>query len=319
VEEREGGGAARGESWIGQDLELAFRMAQLAGQEVMRYFGRPQEVVEKAPGQPVTPADLVADRLLRQELLAVRPGYGWLSEETADRPDRLAAGRVWIVDPIDGTRSFIAGRPEFAISIGLAEAGRAVAGVVLNPATAEIFWAVRGSGAYLARLPDLSRAGGATVGVDELSEPPRRLAVTKRTLADEVVLFASRSELRAGEFDPWGGAAGEAGRWRIEPVGSTAYKLVRVAAGTGDIFLSRGPKSEWDICAGALIVEDAGGRATDLRGDIFHYNRPDPRVHGILATNGRVHDEFLARVALLPPLPRHWRESRDPLHPGLDS
>jgi myo-inositol-1(or 4)-monophosphatase len=284
----------------------------------MRVFGRPQEVVEKSPGQPLTAADLEADRVLEAELLGGRPGYGWLSEETADRPDRLAAERVWIVDPIDGTRSFIAGRPEFAISVGLAEAGRAVVGVVLNPATGEIFWAVNGGGAYLARLAQAPAGQGRVVPLDQLPDPPTRLAVTRRSLAEEVTIFASRSEIAAGEFEPWGGGAGVAGRWRIEPVGSTAYKLARIAAGAGDIFLSRGPKSEWDLCAGALIVEEAGGRATDLHGAPLRYNRPDPRVRGILATNGLVHAELLEFVAELPPLPRYLIEAADPLHPGLD-
>lgn len=311
-------GAERRDTGNGQDLELAFRAAQLAGRAVMREFGRPQEVTEKAPGQPVTPADLIADRILRDELLGARPGYGWLSEETADRPDRLAAERVWIVDSIDGTRSFIAGRPEFAISIGLAEHGRVVLGVVLNPATGEIFWALHGGGAYLAHLPRAALEDGGLIAPGQLPEPARPLAVSVRTLEDELILFASRSEIAAGEFDPWGGAAGEAGRWRVEPVGSTAYKLARVAVGAGDVFLSRGPKSEWDLCAGALIVAEAGGRVTDLRGEPLRYNRPDPGVYGVLATNGLVHDELLAFVARLPPLPRSLAEARDPLHPGLD-
>lgn len=310
-------GAATG---FGLDLALAFRAAQHAAHEVMRTFGRPQEVVEKAPGQPVTQSDLVADRILREELLGARPSYGWLSEETADRPDRMAAERVWIVDPIDGTRSFIAGRPEFAISIGLAESGKAMVGVVLNPATGEIFWALRGGGSYLAHLPHPAPGGqSALVALERLPGPPVPLSVTTRTLQEEVVLFASRSELAAGEFDAWGGTGGVAGRWRIEPVGSTAYKLARIAAGAGDIFLSRGPKSEWDVCAGALIVEEAGGRVTDLHGEPLHYNRPNPSIRGLLATNGQVHDELLEFVARLPPLPRFLAEAEDPLHPGLDT
>jgi myo-inositol-1(or 4)-monophosphatase len=313
----EGIRAEAGGAGLEADLAVAFTAAQRAGLAVMRSFGGQHEVVEKAPGQPLTQADLEADRILREKLLGPRPDYGWLSEETADRPDRLAAARVWIVDPIDGTRSFIAGHPEFAISIGLAEDGQAVVGVVLNPATAEIFWAVRGGGAFMARLPRSAAGQGEPVSLEMLPEPPVRLAVTRRTLGEELVLFASRSEIAAGEFDPWGGGAGEGGRWKIEPVGSTAYKLVRVAAGSGDIFLSRGPKSEWDICAGGLVVTEAGGRATNLRGEPLHYNRRDPRVHGILASNGLVHDELLRFVARLPPLPRLLRESPDPLHPGL--
>lgn len=299
------------------DLELAFTAAQRAGHEVMKSFRRPQEVVEKAPGQPLTAADLAADEILRRELVEPRPEYGWLSEETVDRPDRLDAERVWVVDPIDGTRSFIRGYPEFAISIGLAEGGRAVLGVLLNPATGEIFWAEAGRGAYLARLPVRGAGGGEPVTLAELGEAPRRLEVSTRSHGEGLIIFASRSEIAAGEFEPWSGG-GDAGRWRIEPVGSTAYKLARIAAGTGEVFFSRGPKSEWDICAGGLIVEEAGGRVTDLRGDVLGYNHPDPRVFGVLATNGRLHDEFLEFVASLPPAPRLEEEYRDPLHPGLE-
>ncbi|HEY8485713.1 MAG TPA: 3'(2'),5'-bisphosphate nucleotidase CysQ [Longimicrobiales bacterium] len=286
-----------GDAW-GEELELVLGAVRDAGAAVMRRFGGDQEVVEKAPGQPLTAADLEADRILRELLGSARPGYGWLSEETADGPDRLERERVWIVDPIDGTRSFIAGRPEFAISVGLVERGKAVVGVVYNPATAELYWAVRGEGAYAGTLD----GGGGR----------RRLRVTDRSTADQAILLASRSELRAGEFDPFHGG------WRISPTGSTAYKLAKVAAGEGDVFLSRGPKGEWDVCAGALLVEEAGGRATDLTGRAPEYNRPAPYLHGILASNGRLHNHVLEVVRTLPPTPRLLEGYVDPLHPSLE-
>ncbi|HEX6938915.1 MAG TPA: 3'(2'),5'-bisphosphate nucleotidase CysQ [Longimicrobiales bacterium] len=289
-----------GRSMWEQDLALAFRAAYHAGAAVMKWFGAEHEVIEKAPDQPLTPADLEADRILRERLLGARPGYGWLSEETVDRPGQRAAERVWIVDPIDGTRSFIAGRPEFTISIGLAERGDAVVGVVYNPATREVYWAVRG--------------GGACAGSLESADGPRtatRLAVSARSTEDQAVMLASRSEVAAGEFDPFHGG------WRLRPTGSTAYKLAKLAAGEGDVFLSRGPKSEWDVCAGALLVEEAGGRVTDLDGRPLRYNRPDPYVHGVLASNGRLHDYVLGVVRTLPPPPR-LRRPADPVHPGLE-
>ena len=101
----------------------------------------------------------------------------------------------------------------------------------------------------------------------------------------------------------------------MRPTGSTAYKLARLAAGAGDVFLSRGPKSEWDVCAGGLLVEEAGGRATDLTGGDLGYNRPDPHVDGILATNGRLHAYLLGVVAMLPPL----RRRRPAARPGEES
>lgn len=290
------------------DLTLAIFAAQRAGAVVMRGFGRPQEVVEKAPGQPVTPTDLEADQLLAEMLLSERPGYGWLSEETIDRPDRLDAERVWIVDPLDGTRSFIEGRPEFAVSVGLARDGRPVLGVVYNPAAGELYWGIVGGGSYRAEVPVQSLRGGRAFDPFLHPDAAVRLSVSDQESGQELVIFASRHELSAGEFGPWVDGEGVAGRWRIEPVGSTAYKLARIAAGTGEIFLSRGPKSEWDICAGALLVEEAGGVVTDLYGDELLYNMPDTRIHGILATNGLVHGDFLEYVAELPPIPRIHRE-----------
>ena len=267
----------------GGDLELAVSAARAAGEALMRRFGGAHEVTYKGPDQPLTAADLEADEILRARLLGARPDYGWLSEETRDAPDRLRRQRVWIVDPLDGTRSYIAGRPEFAVSIGLAEAGRAVVGVVYNPATRELFWAERGGGAWCEAPPRPEAA---------------RLHVTARSTGDQAVLLASRSEIAAGEFDPFHGG------WVLRPTGSTAYKLARLAAGAGDVFLSRGPKSEWDVCAGALLVEEAGGRATDLAGGELRYNQPDPHVEGILATNGRLHGYLLGVVATLPPVRR---------------
>ena len=128
------------------DLALALGAAAEAGRLVMEAFRTDQDVHHKSPDQPVTEADLQADRLLADRLLAEHPDYGWLSEETVDRPERLARSRVWVVDPIDGTRSFIAGYAEFGISVGLVEDGVPVLGVIQNPAREELFWAVRGGG-----------------------------------------------------------------------------------------------------------------------------------------------------------------------------
>jgi myo-inositol-1(or 4)-monophosphatase len=265
------------------DLDLAARAARRAGELVMGYFRTEMQVRHKGPDQPLTEADLEADALLRDELGGARPGYGWLSEETADNPDRLARSRVWIVDPIDGTRSFIAGRPEFAVSIGLVEDGAVIAGVVYNPARDELYRAIRGGGAFL----------------QHGEGPPARLRVRNGSGPHSVL--ASRSEIRAGEFDGLGDG------WTVQPLGSTAYKLARVAAGAAEACLSRGPKSEWDVCAGVLILEEAGGRVTDVAGRQRAFNLPDANLHGIVGTNGAVHDDLLRRAAALPPLRRHER------------
>lgn len=257
---------------VDQDLQLAILAARQAGAVVMRTFRTEQRVTHKSPDQPLTDADLAADATLKQMLLSNRPDYGWLSEETADKPDRLRKRLVWIVDPIDGTRSYIAGRPEFAISIGLVENHRALLGVVYNPATDEMFVAVRGQGARWVN-------GDA-------------LRVRKNDTTRELV--ASRSEISGGELEPF------VQNFEIVPTGSTAYKLAKVAAGAAEAFVSRGPKSEWDVCAGVLLVEEAGGRATDLRGREIIYNQPRTEVFGILATNSDLHGALIDQIASLP-------------------
>jgi myo-inositol-1(or 4)-monophosphatase len=258
------------------DLDLAIRASLAAGREVMRHFRGGGEVRYKSADQPVTEADLAADRLLRDALLGERPGYGWLSEETADSPERLARERVWVVDPIDGTRSFVDGVAEFAVSVGLAVAGRAVVGVVYNPATDELYHASAGGGAF--------RNG-----------EPVRVSVSPAALP---VALASRSEIRRGHFDAL------RGEWELRPYGSTTCKMVKVGDGSAHLFLSRGPKSEWDVCAADLVVREAGGGVTDAEGRELRYNRPEPFVHGVLATGGVDHAAVLARVAALPPVHR---------------
>jgi myo-inositol-1(or 4)-monophosphatase len=293
------------------DLELAIAAARRAGSVIMRHFGTELDVQHKGEDQPLTRADLEADALLRDELLGPRAEYGWLSEETADTPDRLGRRRVWIVDPLDGTRSFIAGRPEFAVSIGLVEDGAVMVGVVFNPARGELYHAIRGGGAFLR----VSGAGPRRLRVspgaaDAVTEAGQTGAVAAPGHAAETPLkrdgrtcsvLASRSEIGLGSFDLLGAG------WVVLPVGSTAYKMACVAAGRADAFLSRGPKSEWDVCAGTLIVSEAGGRVTDGAGTEPAFNRIHTDLVGTLATNGVVHDVLLRLNAALPPVRRMAR------------
>lgn len=268
-------------SWSA-DLDLALAAAHRAGDAIMKAFRSNPEVRYKEPDQPVTDADLEADAILAAHLRQERPGYGWLSEESVDRPDRLERERVWVVDPIDGTRSFIAGYREFAVSVGLVVDGEAVVGVVYNPAMDEVFWAMKGGGAFRVRHWTGGREGGRRLRIED--PPPGRA----------LALLASRTEIRREEFISF--AAG----WQVRPLGSTAYKLAAVASGMGHAFLSRGPKSEWDVVAGALMVEEAGGMATDLRGRALRYNRADPYVHGMLAAAPGLHATLLERAERLP-------------------
>jgi myo-inositol-1(or 4)-monophosphatase len=257
----------------GPDLALALRAARAAGAELRRRLPEAQSVRFKSPQQPVTAADLAADRILRETLLGARPTYGWLSEETADSPARLARERVWIVDPIDGTTSFLARRPEFVVSVALVERGIPVAGVVYNPMTDETYHAAAGRGAY--RNGERIQVTGA----------PRRGAGP--------VLLASRDELERGTAPVPGPG------WRVRGLGSTAYKMVHVADGSAQAYASRALRYEWDVCGAALVLTEAGGQARQYDGAELSFNRRDPAVRGMVALGGLTGAEREALLASL--------------------
>jgi myo-inositol-1(or 4)-monophosphatase len=230
------------------------------------------EVAHKRGDQgPVTRADREADALLKTDLLKLLPA-AWLSEETADDRARLTAERVWIVDPLDGTKDFVAGIPEYSVAVALVERGEPVLGVVHNPATMQTVWAVRGEGAYVGQ-----GGGGRGKG-------------NRATVSEGNRLLASRSETKRGEFEPFRAS------WDVVPVGSIEWKLAMVAMGQGAVTVSRGPKHEWDVCAGALLVREAGGLVSEALGGPLAYNRARPKVAGILAGAPQAHRRLLVQV-----------------------
>jgi myo-inositol-1(or 4)-monophosphatase len=231
-------------------IQAVVAAAQDAGRIIQKVRESDFEVESKGDAGPVTRADREADALLKSRLLELDPA-GWLSEETADDPARLKSSRLWIVDPLDGTKEFVQGLPEYCVAIALVEAGQPILGVVHNPARGETYWAERGAGAF---------RNGESIRVCE----GRRL-------------LASRSELKRGEFDPF-----RAG-WDVTATGSIQYKLALIGSGEAAATFSRGPKHEWDVCAGELIVSEAGGKASDVFGDPLRYNQPFPKVKGVLA------------------------------------
>jgi myo-inositol-1(or 4)-monophosphatase len=222
----------------------------------------------KAGHDPVTEADTAVDAVLRQELL--RDGEGWLSEESVDDPSRLEKSRVWIVDPLDGTREFVAGIPEFCVSIAMVEDGVPVAGGVCNPATNEIF------------------LGSLDSGVTYNGKPAH---VSQRARLAGAVVLASRSETRRGEWKRFEQAAVE-----VRPMGSVAYKLALVAVGLADITFTLTPKHEWDIAAGAALVVSGGGFISTLENSPLLCNRKSPLLTGLLAGGSFMRDELLALV-----------------------
>ena len=254
-----------------KELDLAIEAAREAGGIVRSLYGTGLPAVEKGDRgeSPLTAADTRANEALHRAIARAFPDDGWLSEESHDTADRLLKRRVWIVDPLDGTKEFMRGIPELAVCVALVDDGIPIVGVTYNPIREEMFAAARGIGAT---------RNGAPIRVSEVAE------------LRQAVLLASRSETERGEWDRF------RGRFRIDVCGSVAYKLARIAAGEGDATFSLTPKSEWDICSSACIIECAGGRVTDLAGHPLRYNRPNPALTGLVASNGRLHDQLLELV-----------------------
>jgi myo-inositol-1(or 4)-monophosphatase len=242
-----------------QNLEVVKKYVYQAGQAIFQMAAEGFETAYKANEDPVTTADLKADSILREGLIEDFPGTGWLSEETRDDYSRLDKELVWVVDPIDGTKEFVSGIPEYAVSVALVEYGLPVLAAVYNPATEELFAAAHGQGAWL---------NGEAINAEH-------------ALAAKPVLLASRSEIRRGEFEPFEPFA------EIRPCGSIAYKLALVAAGIADATFSLGPKNEWDIAAGVLLVSESGGNVTNRSGAPFTFNQRSTLVDGIVATTKR--------------------------------
>ena len=240
-----------------EELETATRAAREAGWIIMALYGKDYRIEQKGKGDPVTTADLEANRKIHEVILGRYPEDGWLSEEDQDNAERLAASRVWVVDPIDGTKEFIAGIPQFAISLGLVVEGRPVLGIVYNPVEEKLYQAVRGHGALLNDRP---------------------IHVSSRREVRGALLLVSRSEPRR-KFQSFAEVC------RLEPMGSIAYRLVKVAEGEGDGTLTFRSLHEWDVCAGALIVEEAGGVVVDGSGMGLTFNQQDAVYRGIVAAN----------------------------------
>ena len=251
------------------DLALLIDAAREAGALARTYFGNEPEVWLKGNASPVSEADMAVDALLGSRLRAARPDYGWLSEETTDDRSRLSRDRLFVVDPIDGTKVFLRGGDTWTVSIAVVEHGRPVTGVLYNPVRDELFTATRGGGALLNGRPveasprkglDGSRAAG-----------PRK--------------YLDRSAF-SGVFSE-------------EPlfVGSLAYRFALVAAGRVDVAAATPRSHDWDLAAVDLLVHEAGGRLTDLAGDRPVYNRPELKHPVLAAAAPGVFDAFVERLA----------------------
>jgi len=252
-----------------QELEIVKQTVLQAGTAIERIAAEHyQEALSQADRTVLTKADLEADRILRETLIGEFPQYGWLSEETKDDEKRLRCQRVWIVDPMDGTREFVMKTPEYVVSVALVEQGEGVLGVIYNPVTHELYEAVAGQGAKF--------NGRDIKSNHEIGSKPR--------------VEVSRSDIEKGRF------ASYESELALYPCGSIAYKLARVAAGQSDSTLSVTPKNEWDVAAGTVLVAEAGGIATDLDGIPYTFNQPKTLVNGVIAASQSVYPLVKGRV-----------------------
>ncbi|WP_426169120.1 inositol monophosphatase family protein [Sandarakinorhabdus sp. DWP1-3-1] len=244
------------------DLAVAVRAAHAAGELALRHFNAKSEWWDKSPGNPVGVADLECDAYLKERLLGARPDDGWLSEETADTADRLTKRRLWVVDPIDGTRDFIRGRTGWAVSVALVEDGEVTVAALAAPARGQLFAALRGRGSQL---------------------NGKRLRVSGLATLDGIRLPIDAANMNAAFWpEPWPGEA-------VEKPNSLALRMAKLAANEADAWMEGRTIAEWDVAASALILAEAGGVVTDRAGEPLAFNKPDPVLHGIAAATPALH------------------------------
>ncbi|MCC6918077.1 MAG: 3'(2'),5'-bisphosphate nucleotidase CysQ [Alphaproteobacteria bacterium] len=245
------------------DLVLLKDVAREAGGIAMRYFGRSPEVWMKGGHSPVSEADYAVDRFLRETLLAARPGYGWLSEETAADESRLSARRTFVVDPIDGTRAFLDGRSTWCVSVAVVEDGVPVCGVLDCPAKQSIFWAGQGGGAW---------QDGRAIHV---RTPPGRPVVG----GPKSLIGALPQQLRARLPD-------------VPYIPSLAYRIAIVANGEFDATFVKPNSHDWDLAAADLILREAGGGIRNHLGGPPRYAGRETRHGALVAGSGALLDEI---------------------------
>ncbi len=254
---------------LADDLALIRAAALEAGRIALGFFGNSPRAWTKAADSPVTEADIASDRSLHAALTAARPDYGWLSEETADTPERLGRSRVFIVDPIDGTRGFMEGNPDWCVSVAVVEDGSPRVGVLFVPAREELFTATLGGGATLNGVP--ITAADPEDGAALLFAGPMR---HMRAITGAGFAVADR---------------------RVTP--SLAYRLALVAAGRIDIATAAPDARDWDLAAADLLVHEAGGMLHEVGGGRIGYNRPDPRHPALIAARPRLLAAVAAPIA----------------------
>ncbi|WP_235927695.1 3'(2'),5'-bisphosphate nucleotidase CysQ [Sandarakinorhabdus rubra] len=251
------------------DLALAVEIASNAGDIALDRFGHDRAGWDKADGSPVSATDLAVNAYLKGVIAAARPDDGWLSEECADSEARLHKRRLWVVDPIDGTRDFLRGRSGWAVSVALVEDGAVTVGVLAAPAQDRLYAASAGAGATL---------------------NGKRLQVSGLATLDGVRLPMDAANLTASYWpSPWPGTA-------VAKPNSLALRMAMLASAEADAWAEGRTIPEWDVAAASLILAEAGGTISDRHGAPLRFNRPRPLIAGLAAATPALHGEVLFRL-----------------------
>jgi len=278
------------------ELCVGVELARRAGETALGFYGKPLRVDHKDEfDEPVTQADRSVNELIVRALREEFPEDGVLAEESVDTDRRIGRERVWMIDPIDGTKGFIAGTGDFCVQIGLAVGGRAALGILYAPATDVLYWAARGHGAWVVRPTSEADA----------SVKAERLSVTGENGLSRMRLAESRSH-RGPRMESVVRALGVRAEVRSHSVGIKVGLLVEKQA---DLYIHLSPKTkQWDTCAPEAVLTEAGGRMTDVFGGPMLYNTPDVlNRNGLVASNGAAHEEVIARLG---PLLAEWGRVR---------
>lgn len=248
-----------------------------AGEEALRRAKDGFEIFTKPDHSPVTSADLAVNDILQTRLLGQFPNDGWLSEESPDTSVRLNKPRVWVIDPIDGTKAFIRREAEFCISVALIENNQPILAAIFNPSTGELYTAIRGQGLHLNETP--------VPRTDGFSSP-------------QPIVALGPSEIQSGRFKS------VENHIDARPMHSIAWAIARAASGAIHGVMTFEQENEWDVAAGVLLIEEAGGSVCDGAGQPLQFNRPIPRCQGFFATASGFPDSLASRILTLPRSPR---------------
>jgi len=260
---------------MSDELESAKELAIGAGAILLKHFSQKTAVRWKGKGNPVTDADQEASRFIVDSLDRRFPFDGILSEEEVDNPDRLEKSRVWIVDPMDGTSEFVAGRTEFTVMIGLVVDGKPVIGVVYLPVEKKLYYSESGCGAFVE-----SASSKRQIRVSRESDPAHATIAASRS-HDSAISQRIREALGVGA---------------IVRAGGVGLKVAMICEGRAHLYIHAGPgTSQWDTCAPELILYEARGKMTDVANNPLEYNTANPQnLHGLIASNGVLHEHAVA-------------------------